>query len=642
MAESKLAEQLARHGWESLFPEFRDTPPRVIRGKLEAFVADASPEQVRAWDASIPSLQGEVGEVLAADEYARRDTAILEYELPLESRRPDVVLLIRGAVVVLELKGKSAPTQADLDQVSAYARDLRNYHRHCASSPVHPVLVPMRARGDLGVMGTVRVVGPDALDDLIQRLQPDWRAGALSAREFLDPDAYCPLPSLVRAARELFRSGTLRRVHRARAATEPAIREISGIIHEAARTRTRRLILLTGVPGSGKTLVGLQIAHADFLDDLAEPRAGGKSSAPAVFLSGNGPLVEVLQYELRKAGGDGKAFVRGVKEYVKTYSRPATPIPPEHVLIFDEAQRAWDREQVANKHENHADKSEPELFVEFASRIPGWGVVLGLVGTGQEIHVGEEAGLSQWCDAVKSGSKSGGWIVHAPPAVCESFLKAGIAPHSSRALSLDTEIRYHQATDLHRLVELLLQAGDQSGDCKGIAGALEDSGYHLRLTRQLETAKQYLRDRYQDDPEARYGLVGSSKDRDLVRFGIPNDFFSTERVKRGPWFSDGAESPHSCRHLHAAVTEFQAQGLEMDSVLLGWGTDLVRSGAKWSNERARGYKRGTHVRDPFQLRRNAYRVLLTRGRDGSVVFVPPLSELDETYEYLAACGFKQM
>lgn len=160
------------------------------------------------------------------------------------------------------------------------------------------------------------------------------------------------------------------------------------------------------------------------------------------------------------------------------------------------------------------------------------------------------------------------------------------------------------------------------------------------MTRNLEEAKSYLRDRYGKSPEARYGLLASSKDKDLVRFGIANDFQSTKRTRFGPWYSDPESSPSSCRRLVEVVTEFGAQGLELDAVLLAWGTDLMMEGGRWSNRKARGYVRSAQVKDPYQLRLNAYRVLLTRGRDATVVFVPPLSELDETFEYLKACGFQ--
>ena len=164
------------------------------------------------------------------------------------------------------------------------------------------------------------------------------------------------------------------------------------------------------------------------------------------------------------------------------------------------------------------------------------------------------------------------------------------------------------------------------------------------MTRDLDSAKKYLRDRYADDPEARFGLIASSKDRDLPRFGVMNDFQSTKRVQAGPWFAEGEDDPRgrSCRELRTCVTEFGCQGLELDASLLAWGSDLFREGDQWTNRLARGYQRPADVRDPFQLRRNAYRVLLTRGRDGTVVFVPPMRLLDETYAHLLSAGFREL
>lgn len=636
-----MSEPRARYGWESDFPSFRSTAANEVRERLEAFVSDASAEQVRAWNDSIPPLQREVDEVLLRDALANHYSTILEYELPLESRRPEVVLLVGDGVLVIELKGKAEPSQADIDQAAAYARDLRCYHRECSDRPVVPVLVPTRARGYVREASGVHIAGPDALDDLIARTTARATRASINREQFLAEDAYRPLPTLVEAARELFRTGDLREIRRARAATDPAVDAISQVIHRAAATRTRHLVLVTGVPGAGKTLVGLQTVHAHYLDDLAVPRANGKPTAPAVFLSGNGPLVEVLQYELRGAGGGGKTFVRGVKDYVKTYSRKPGLIPQEHVLVFDEAQRAFDAEMVRAKHPDSEDpRSEPEHFVEFAERIPEWCVVIGLIGSGQEIHVGEEAGLVQWRWAVERSKEPARWTVHAPFAVADVFEGSGVTFDLQPSLNLDTEIRYHLATDLHRFVAGLLTAG-RTADLKPVAERLESEGFHLRLTRSLDTAKQYLRDRYRDDRDARFGIVASSKDRDLIRFGVPNDFQSTKRVRLGPWYGDAGDdyTGRSCRRLETCVTEFGAQGLELDATLLAWGTDFVMTNGMWSNANARGYLKRTSVRDPFQLRLNAYRVLLTRGRDACVVVVPPLEALDETHAYLMASGF---
>lgn len=635
-----MTDDSKRYGWQSDFNEFKETAPQVIRERLSAFVTDASKEQHRAWADSIPPLQSEVGKSIVTNQLAKDYSAILEYMLPMESRRPDVILLVGGSVMIVELKGKSYPSQADLDQVAAYARDLRNYHRECAGREVYPVLVPTRAHGDLGEREGVRIAGPDAIHALVASLTAPEPRPRISREAFLADAAYCPLPTLVQAARELMYSGTLRTIDRARAATKPALDEISRIVHQAQLTKSRHLILLTGVPGAGKTLVGLQTVHARYLDDLAVPRADGKSTAPAAFLSGNGPLVDVLQYEMRSSGGDGKTFVRRVKEYVKRYSGNKSLIPPEHVLVFDEAQRAFDVDKMRASHNNPNARSEPEEFIGFADRIPEWCVVIGLIGSGQEIHVGEEGGVGQWRKAVEASTRARDWNIHAPTALAGVFEQSTVPFETRQALNLDQELRFHQVKDLHRFVAGLLENAPVE-DLAPRAASLNREGLHLRVTRDLDVAKAYLRERYASDPQARFGVVASSKDKSLPRFGVSNDFQSTKRVKYGPWYGD-AESAYgsqSCRLLEACVTEFGAQGLELDTALLAWGTDLRRNGGEWDNSLSGKYRKGAIVKSPYQLRVNAYRVLLTRGRDGTIVFVPPIAEMDETFEHLIATGF---
>ena len=651
-ADSKSAR--ARYGWESDFPTFSETEPQVIRISLEDFLGGAGPLQMGAWEDSIPKIQVEVGEVVEIDELAEQYTAILEYELPLESRRPDVVLLVNGAVVVLELKGKSEPVQADLDQAAAYARDLRCYHKHCADREVHAVVVPTFAPGYIGVRDGVHVCGPTSLHQLINDLQRPWEGGPLTAEEFLAHDAYCPLPTLVQAARELFIDGKVRPIHRAHAQTQPAIDEIARIAHDAARTHTRHLVLVTGVPGSGKTLVGLSAVHNPALDDLAVERAGGRPTAPAIFLSGNGPLVQVLQYELRGAGGGGKTFVRDVKNYVKQYLGDSKQIPPQHVIVYDEAQRAWDLEQVAATHSLPILKSEPEAFVDFGERIPEWCVLVGLIGSGQEIYVGEEAGLGQWRNAVDEAGNPGVWTVHAPQVVLDEFFgRSSTQPRpawkaqANSNLELTVELRFHFADDLDEWVDTLLE-GDNPAHGRELAERLERAGYHLRMTRELAAAEDYLHERYREAPDARYGLAASSRDKVLERdWGVPNTWHSTRRIQVGPWYGEGDGNRRSCRNLKECITEFQGQGLELDAVLLAWGTDFIRvrrpdGTDEWCDDFARRYQQPGRIRDAFRLRVNAYRVLLTRGRDAAVVFVAPDSKLDATAAWLQAHGVKML
>jgi hypothetical protein len=633
----------SEHGWSSNFPEFQETPALYIRQALMDFLKIVSPEQLNAWDQSIPPLQLGVGEVLGHTPAATGYSTILEYQLPMEHRRPDVILLMGGAVLVLEVKGKGRIDIADVDQASGYARDLRAYHRDCEDLPVHPVLVLMGASGRFGETAGVEVIGPDALDSLVGHLNVASSAAHVTQQAFLDPQAYRPLPKIVEAARELMETGELRRIKRPYLATAPTLEYVTDVAHEAATTRTRHLVLVSGLPGTGKTLVGLQLAHSRFLDALAVDRGNGKPTAPAVYLSGNGPLVQVLQYELKGSGGGGAAFVRPIKAYVERYSSRPGLVPPEHVLIFDEAQRAFDPAQVAATHGGPTDgKSEPEHFVEFAERVPEWCVVVGLIGSGQEIHVGEEAGIGQWRDAIMGSPSPESWTVHVPPHL-RSVFDGVDRVRESPVLHLTAELRYHLAEDVHRHVKGVLDEGVDRPLAE-LAADLERKGYHLRISRDLEAAKRYLRDRYEGDLDARFGIVASSRDSSLHQFGVHNDFQSTKQVRHGPWFGEGDDDPlgRSCRALRTCVTEFGCQGLELDATLLAWGADFIREAGAWTNRLAKRYQNPAQIRDALQLRRNAYRVLLTRARDATVVFVPPLPILDETFQFLIDAGFRDV
>jgi hypothetical protein len=286
-------------------------------------------------------------------------------------------------------------------------------------------------------------------------------------------------------------------------------------------------------------------------------------------------------------------------------------------------------------------QSEPEHFIEFAQRVPGWCVVVCLVGGGQEIGEGEETGIHLWRAAVDEATEQGRWVVHAPGSAQSEF-DAYPEFHADARLHLGSELRFHTATRLHDFVSGLL--GEQQGvDLGALAQDLDVAGYHLRVTRDLETAKDYLRSRYADDVSARFGLVASSRDVDLARFGIRNDYLSTRQVWRdpGPWYGLDEDHPsrRSCRQFRDCATEFLAQGLELDGALLGWGTDYRLHAAAWTIENMYPYGRSTRIHDPFRLRRNAYRVLLTRARDVTVVYVPPTGLLNETYEFLVSSGF---
>jgi hypothetical protein len=641
---------MSQAGYYSYLQIFHKEDKSTIVGNLKSYVADAGESQIRAWRDEVKILQDMARQIdLSEPDKAKSSCLILEYTIPLESRRVDAIQLIPLSVVVFEFKGKKYAYQADIDQASAYARDLRAYHQACDGLNVSCYLVLTGASGFIKKQGDVEVIGPDQLGNVFKTFGPDDKL-TITPEIFTSPSCYQPLPSLVKAARELFSSGSIKRIHRAASATEPTLKYCSEIIHKTAQLKRKSLILISGVPGAGKTLVGLQLAHSKHLDDLSVVREDiGKPTSPAVFLSGNGPLVEVLQYELRSAGGDGKAFVRGVHEYVKTFTKRSGLVPPQHVLIYDEAQRAFDSEQVAAKHRDMPSEfsgmSEPELFIRFAERIPEWCVVVGLIGSGQEIHIGEEAGIEQWKDAIKKSNQSDLWDVYIPDneEIVSKFDDIdGII--SSPNLELTNTIRFHLATKLYDFVKEVLEGNHVSAS--SLSNELEASGYNLRITHNLDLAKKYLHTRYDNHDDARYGVLASSKDKDLVNFGIPKGFKSPGEIsagKYGKWYSDPKGSPGSCTNLDTVATEFAAQGLELDACLLAWGTDFIWSDNQWSNKFSAGYKDKHRIKDALALRKNAYRVLLTRGRDGCVIYIPHIPDkMKETYNYLLNCGFKKL
>ena len=627
----------ARFGWHSTFSEFVSAEPRCIETSLADFLPGSSPQQVQSWRSSIKWLQREYDYCIKEDSATYSSKTILEYELPRDFRRPDVLVLRSGLVVVLEVKGRVGMAQAARDQVSAYARDLRAYHRACADQIVVPILVPSNGSSEPVLIDDVWVVGPAGVHGLLLKLGAGDDTGPITPGEFLAEDAYAPLPSIVQAARALFEKEELPRIKRARAATDPALKAISDIAHEAARTKSRHLVLLSGVPGAGKTLVGLQLAHAGWLDDLAVERENGKPSLPAVYLSGNGPLVAVLQDALKGKSSPGGVFVQDIKKYIDYFTRRPKVAPPEHLIIFDEAQRAHDAERVASVHKKPVGQSEPEHLIEFCQRIPEWSVLVALIGSGQAIHVGEEGGIALWRDAVARSVEN--WTVHAASQFETQLTAPNVTPRWNDALNLDTELRFHLTPKIEEFVGGLLD-GASKDTLRAVAEGIAKDGHRFFVTRSLETAKSYILQRYEEAPEARYGVLASSKDKILLKHDVDNTFQTTKRLKVGPWYNRPSSDPLSCCNLDTVATEFSSQGLELDFVLLAWGSDLLFERGCWSNRMSRGTMGVVH--DPLQLRKNVYRVLLTRGRDGTVVFVPEDPNLDSTYEYLSDVGFRNL
>jgi hypothetical protein len=630
--------QYSRCGWQSNLDAFIHTEARGVRLRLQEFIEDASTEQIRAWDQSIPWLQRECRALEVRDVAAKEYHTILEYELPRDFRRPDVVILENGCVAVLELKGALKPSQAAIDQALGYARDLSAYHSACAGRPVYPVLITRGSDSIPIKIDGVYIVGPEGLNLLLDEFS-EKDGDVVPINRFLAHDAYAPLPSIVRAAREVFNKRPLPMIKRARAATEPALEFITEIAHRAAREKKRNLVLLSGVPGSGKTLVGLQLVHSGWVDDLAVEREGGKPTAPAVYLSGNGPLVEVLQHALREDGGSGNTFVQAIKKYVAFYSRRGAAMPPEHLIVFDEAQRAHDAERVAKVHNEPIGKSEPQHLIEFCERIPDWCVLVALIGDGQAIHVGEESGISLWAEAISATNNAHQWQVNGAPAFSNIFESSGVLGRWNDALNLDTEIRFHLTPKVHQFVAGILD-GKELASLALLGDELYQEGHRFLVTRDLSVGQSYLRERYEGAAEARYGMLASSKDKWLLSHDVDNSFMTTRRLKVGPWYNSPPSSPESCCKLKTVATEFSSQGLELDCALLAWGSDLLWEGGDWTEEY--GGRNRPPLNDPLTVRKNVYRVLLTRGRDGTVIYMPADERMDATYERLISVGMREI
>jgi hypothetical protein len=610
-------------GWAGHSGRLLQTPDDVIQRELAVhhrnlLLTSPSASQGRAWTEELKIVRAAISAAVVADStILDRWSVVFEYELPLEGgRRPDVVVLTGASIAVLEFKSVAVPAQAHLDQVAAYARDVGDYHEKSHHRVIRPILVATRsAPGFAAEVDGITISSPEALAAyLLDAAEP----GTIDLGDWLN-SVYEPLPFLVDAARRIFMHEPLPHVRRALAAGVPETVELLGRLSDEAADRGERVLaLVSGVPGAGKTLVGLRFVYERTVQH-----------GRATLLSGNGPLVAVLQDALKS-----RVFVKDIHAFIRSHALNKSAKPPtEHVIVFDEAQRAWDRDHMRLKRE--VDASEPDLLIQIAERIDGWATVVGLIGDGQEIHVGEEAGIDQWRTAVLSPNAHERWAVHAPRRVTDAFDNVRVAVHDE--LDLTLSLRSRRAEDLHRWVALLLEGSIVLAHRQ--SRRVVDEGFPIYVTRDLEQARDYARALYAGSPSARYGLLASSSSKRPQKFGVDNGYMATSRMNIAAWYNAPTDDPKSCCALTQPATEFSAQGLELDLPIVCWGEDYTWSGDQW---RLRPPRRRIPQRDPHQLLQNAYRVLLTRGRDGIVIWVPPDTELNATEHAFLAAGTRPL
>ena len=639
--------------------------PTAVLGELVAhhtFAVDQN--QRNAWQAEIVHLQ-EVANDL------RDSFFFLEFAIPRMGKRADAVIVTGGHIFVIEYKvGADDYERHAIDQVLDYAVDLKNFHEGSHNRALVPILVATKA--------PARQLRVQACADGVMRPILTNRETFLAAiREVLanlnsipvDAEAwaassYKPTPTIVEAAQALYRGHDVQEISRSEAGAENLSRTgayIAKVIEEAKRCGRKAICFVTGVPGSGKTLAGLNIATE---------RMRSSEDEHAVFLSGNGPLVAVLREALAndevdrsKANGaksvskkdayrHASAFIQNIHHFRDEYVRTAAA-PRERVVVFDEAQRAWNMEQATRfmrEKRGHAefDMSEPQFLMSVMDRHKDWCVVVCLIGGGQEINTGE-AGLEEWLVAIERNYPD--WHIHLSDRLTRvDYLGGNHLPTSleqldavlSPALHLATSVRSFRAEVLSDFVGAVV-----AGEAKlALSLHSELANYPLVITRRLEAARDWLRQRARGSE--RTGLVASSNAMRLKANGI----HVKAKIDPPVWFLADKTDVRSSFALEDVATEFDIQGLELDWVGMCWDANFRREGNEWIHYSFRG-ARWEHIIDPIRAAYlvNAYRVLLTRARQGMVIYVPFGSEnddtrkpifYDETHAFLCECGVTEL
>ncbi|WP_143007327.1 DNA/RNA helicase domain-containing protein [Brevundimonas sp. 374] len=569
---------------------------------------------------------------------------LLEVPLLRLAKRLDAVLLGPGLVIIIEFKtGAGSFAAPDRLQTERYGQSLRDFHEVSQSRLIVPILC-----AELAPKAPVRLSFTDGVADLmlanaatlgealgLAAAQTDPAAVSVDAAAFaLSP--YRPTPTIVEAAQALYAGHQIADIGRGDAADtelQAAGSRLQQIAADAEAKRAKVICFVTGAPGAGKTLLGLDLA--------LRSRSGTR---PAALLSGNRPLVHVLTESLAadhakrtgeakaKARYEADAAIQNLLAYLKEHTDGAPP--PEHVIVFDEAQRAWD-EDVGQELMGRPN-SEPELFLNILDRLD-WACLVCLVGPGQEINRGE-GGLPLWGEALARAAQAGrSWtIVAAPQALDGGPDVAGPGLLSANKIQPDLvqrEPRLHLANAIRayrnpmhgRWVATLLN-GDIAA-ARALADAMPEPPAYL--TRYLDVAKEWLRQRRRGGRSV--GLLTSSGAVRLIGDGVPPAPRSNELGPIGHWFLKPWTDFRSSGALETPMSEFGCQGLELDYVGLCWGGDLIWSGSAWTPRMMRAPRwQMVHAADKQRFRLNGYRVLLTRGRAGSILYVPRGDQNDPT------------
>ena len=653
---------MQRSYYSARIREFLDEKPETLLGKL--MVSDefsTTDLQKNAWRKEIDILQDQLRLVENGD-------IAFEYTIPRMGHRIDVVCIIRGLIFLLEFKvGDSEYRKSTADQVMDYALDLKYFHELSADRYIIPISIPTEAPSvcnEVSFMedkiSNVLKCMKDNIGLTINSVLSSVQDQDLSIADWIN-SRYAPTPTIIEAAQAMYRNHSVKDIsrndagaHNLTATTET----INQIIDDCKRNHKKAICFVTGVPGAGKTLAGLNIANERHNFDADEH---------AVFLSGNGPLVDILQAALAKdrssragitiaeAKKETKAFIQIIHRFRDEALTTNNP-PAEKVAIFDEAQRAWNEESLTDfmKRKKGVDafnQSEPEFLIRIMDRHQDWAVIVCLVGGGQEIYNGE-AGIIDWFRALQKKFRN--WHIYLSDKITDSEyvgnssieeLLTGCSYSLRPALHLGVSLRSFRSEKLAEFVKLLL---DNEPSAAAAVYSELSIHYPIILTRDLDKAKEWIRKKARGTE--RYGLLASSEGKRLRGIGI----WVPSVINHVGWFLNEKDNVDSSYFLEVAASEFKVQGLEIDYSILAWDADLRRSGKGFDYFKFRG-TRWNHVNNMQQQKylKNAYRVLMTRARQGMIIFVPSGTDpeddptrdsafYDDIYKYLRSCGIKEL
>jgi hypothetical protein len=600
--------------------------PESVVAQLAAAGSDRhlppKPEQMESWRVTIQVLRDAISGINGSLVGAGELGIVLEFEIPRRARRIDVVLVARHTVLVIEMKvGASAFDRASQIQAIDYALDLLDFHSESVGRRVVPILVATAAvkdgppadplRGSLAV----RNLSSKSLGRVINEfLAEDEMVGNQGVLSWVG-GSYMPTPSILEAARQVFEGHNVAEISKANAnnLTE-TVETIAGAIAKARSENLKVICFVTGIPGSGKTLTGLSAAHM----------SDGTMENPGFsYLSGNGPLVDVLRYaiardrvrrepkiSMEEAERQSTVFIQHVRDFLDHYLNDPRP-PSENVIVFDEAQRAWDAQQMKNKSRSGVEMSQAQIALRTMERRPDWAVIVALVGNGQEINRGE-AGIGEWFRALEESPDWSVWVAKETIELVPDGLRSRAEVKEN--LHLDVVTRAPRGGKLAEWVDALLR--NELTIARQISEEIDN--FPLLMTRDLDEARKFIRDCASEDQ--RVGVVATSQDRRLRAFGIERSTAFIRSIKWPQWFVHGSEDTRSSYSLEVAASEFECQGLEIDWSLVCWGADLVPDGASWMGRRFKGDK--WQVDNDSTMAVNRYRVLLTRARKGMVIWVP--------------------